>query len=50
MNNLIITTEKDYVRLKSKKMNNLYFLPVKSTFLSNDSSFNSLVIEYIIKF
>jgi tetraacyldisaccharide 4'-kinase len=47
---IIITTEKDCVRLKSQNLNNLYYLPIKSTFLINGLSFNSLVNEYIIKF
>ena len=47
---IIITTEKDYVRLNSQNLNNLYYLPIKSTFLANDQRFNGLVNEYIIKF
>lgn len=45
--NVIITTEKDYVRLKSKKINNLYYLPIKSDFISNGSTFNSILLGYI---
>ena len=47
---IIITTEKDYVRLKSQNLNNLYYLPIKSTFLTNGPTFNSLINEYIIRF
>ena len=47
---ITITTEKDYVRLKSQNLNNLYYLPIKSTFLINDQTFNSLVNAYIIRF
>lgn len=47
---IIITTEKDYVRLKSKNLSNLYYLPIKSSFLINGSAFNSLINEFIIRF
>lgn len=47
---IIITTEKDYVRLNSQNLNNLYYLPIKSTFLINDQTFNGLINDYIIKF
>lgn len=47
---IIITTEKDYVRLKRQNLNNLYYLPIKSTFLINDQTFNGLINDYIIKF
>ncbi len=36
----IITTEKDYVRLKdSKLVSQLYYLPIKSTFINHRSKF-----------
>ncbi|WP_298122196.1 tetraacyldisaccharide 4'-kinase [Flavobacterium sp.] len=44
---VIITTEKDYVRLKDMNIKNLYYLPIKSNFTSNDSAFNSLLHNYI---
>ncbi|WP_298138174.1 tetraacyldisaccharide 4'-kinase [Flavobacterium sp.] len=44
---VIITTEKDYVRLKDMNIKNLYYLPIKSNFTSNDSVFNSLLHDYI---
>lgn len=47
---IIITTEKDFVRLKTQNLNNLYYLPIKSTILINEQTFNSLVTEFIIKF
>ena len=47
---IIITTEKDYVRLNRQNLNNLYYLPIKSTFLINDQTFNGLINDYIIKF
>ena len=47
---ITITTEKDYVRLKSQNLNNLYYLPIKSSILINEQTFNSLVTEYLIRF
>ncbi|GEC77215.1 tetraacyldisaccharide 4'-kinase [Flavobacterium aquatile] len=47
---IIITTEKDYVRLKTQNLNNLYYLPINSTILTDEQTFNSLVIEYFIRF
>jgi tetraacyldisaccharide 4'-kinase len=44
----IITTEKDYVRLKGKlPKNQLYFLPIQSSFLSNSDDFNKKIIDYV---
>ncbi|KFF05129.1 tetraacyldisaccharide 4'-kinase [Flavobacterium reichenbachii] len=44
----IITTEKDYVRLKdSKLVSQLYYLPIKSTFISQQQNFNASVLDYI---
>lgn len=46
----IITTEKDYVRLKdSKLMSKLYFLPIKSTFIVHQQNFDTTVLEYVKK-
>ena len=46
----IITTEKDYVRLKdSKLVSQLYYLPIKSTLMSNHKNFDAAVLEYIRK-
>ncbi|MBB4803576.1 tetraacyldisaccharide 4'-kinase [Flavobacterium nitrogenifigens] len=43
----IITTEKDYVRLKdSKLVSQLYYLPIKSTFINNAKSFDSAILEF----
>lgn len=47
---IIITTEKDYVRLKTQNLNNLYYLPIKSSFLINEKTLISLISEFIIKF
>ncbi|KUJ63824.1 tetraacyldisaccharide 4'-kinase [Flavobacteriaceae bacterium CRH] len=47
-NKKIITTEKDYVRLKdSKLVSQLYYLPIKSTFINNKQNFDATILEYI---
>ncbi|WP_281231972.1 tetraacyldisaccharide 4'-kinase [Flavobacterium gelatinilyticum] len=44
----IITTEKDYVRLKdSKLVSQLYYLPIKSTFLNHQQNFDASILEYV---
>jgi tetraacyldisaccharide 4'-kinase len=44
----IITTEKDFVRLKdSKLVSQLYYLPIKSTFINQHQNFDATVLEYI---
>jgi tetraacyldisaccharide 4'-kinase len=46
----IITTEKDYVRLKdSKLVSQLYFLPIKSTFINQQQNFDSRILKYVKK-
>ncbi|QOG03882.1 tetraacyldisaccharide 4'-kinase [Flavobacterium sp. MDT1-60] len=46
----IITTEKDYVRLKdSKLISQLYYLPIKSTFINQHQNFDATVLEYVKK-
>jgi tetraacyldisaccharide 4'-kinase len=50
-NKKIITTEKDYVRLKdSKLVSQLYYLPIKSTFINRKESFDALVLNHISRF
>jgi len=45
---IIITTEKDYVRLKGKLLNQqLYYLPIRSSFLSASENFDKRIIDYI---
>lgn len=45
---IILTTEKDYVRLKDSILSEqLYFLPIKSTFLSNATNFNKDILDYV---
>jgi len=44
----IITTEKDYVRLKdSKLVSQLYYLPIKSTFIKHKQNFDASILEYV---
>ncbi|WP_264534963.1 tetraacyldisaccharide 4'-kinase [Flavobacterium sp. N1736] len=47
-NKKIITTEKDYVRLKdSKLISQLYYLPIKSTFINNQQNFDATIFNYV---
>ncbi|VXB83273.1 Tetraacyldisaccharide 4'-kinase [Flavobacterium sp. 9AF] len=44
----IVTTEKDYVRLKGKlPKNQLYYLPIKSKIIQKESVFNSKILNYV---
>jgi tetraacyldisaccharide 4'-kinase len=45
---IIITTEKDYVRLKGSILSDqLYYLPIKSTFLSGSDNFDKNILDYV---
>lgn len=45
---LIITTEKDFVRLKGNlQKEQLFYLPIKSEFLQNQEVFNQAILNYI---
>jgi tetraacyldisaccharide 4'-kinase len=45
---IIITTEKDYVRLKGGILSEqLYFLPIKSSFLSDSDNFDKNILNYV---
>lgn len=47
-NNIVITTEKDFVRLKgSLPSEQLFYLPIKSSFLSGSENFNKTIIDYV---
>ena len=47
-NKKIVTTEKDYVRLKDSKIaSQLYYLPIKSTFINNHQNFDASILEYV---
>ncbi|MES2574405.1 MAG: tetraacyldisaccharide 4'-kinase [Bacteroidota bacterium] len=45
---IIITTEKDFVRLKdSISSEQLYYLPIKSSFLSQGENFDKTILNYV---
>jgi tetraacyldisaccharide 4'-kinase len=47
-NNCIITTEKDYMRLKgSLPKKQLYYLPIKTKFLLNGDKFDKIITNYM---
>jgi len=47
-NKLIITTEKDYVRLKGKlSKEQLFYLPIKSKFISAAENFDKTITNYV---
>jgi tetraacyldisaccharide 4'-kinase len=47
-NNIIITTEKDFVRLSEKLSNeSLFYLPIKSSFVNNGENFDKKIINYV---
>lgn len=43
---LILTTEKDYMRLQGR-LDNVYYLPIQSKFLSDERCFNETIQAYI---
>ncbi|RZJ29898.1 MAG: tetraacyldisaccharide 4'-kinase [Flavobacterium sp.] len=45
----IITTEKDYVRLKTHSLDNLFYLPIKSSFLADSENFDKTILDYVGK-
>ncbi|MFV8270893.1 tetraacyldisaccharide 4'-kinase [Flavobacterium sp. GT2N3] len=47
-NNIIITTEKDYVRLKgSLPSEQLFYLPIQSSFVSGSENFDKTILDYV---
>lgn len=46
-NKLIITTEKDYVRLKNSDLKSLFCLPIKSSFVANSDNFDKNITNYV---
>lgn len=47
-NNSVITTEKDFVRLKgSLPSEQLFYLPIKSSFLSGSENFDKTIMDYV---
>ncbi|MGV9002768.1 tetraacyldisaccharide 4'-kinase [Flavobacterium sp.] len=50
-NNLIITTEKDFVRLKGKiPREQLYYLPIKSSFILHRTAFDTQILDFTRNF
>lgn len=44
----IVTTEKDFVRLKGKlPIDQLYYLPIKSSFVTSNIEFDKKILEYV---
>jgi tetraacyldisaccharide 4'-kinase len=43
----IITTEKDYVRLKDNAITDLFYLPIKSKFISGSDHFDKTILDYV---
>ncbi|SHI69436.1 tetraacyldisaccharide 4'-kinase [Flavobacterium terrae] len=44
----IVTTEKDFVRLKGKlPISQLYYLPIKSSFVTSSNEFDKKILEYV---
>ncbi|WP_196890475.1 tetraacyldisaccharide 4'-kinase [Aureivirga marina] len=43
---LILTTEKDYVRI-FVKLDAVYYIPIKTTFFSREDIFNKLILDYV---
>lgn len=47
-NNIIITTEKDYVRLNGRlPSEQLFYLPIQSAFLSGSENFDKTILNYV---
>lgn len=47
-NNIVITTEKDYMRLKGRlPEDKLFYLPIKSRFLAGGDDFDKTILDYV---
>ncbi len=46
-NSVIITTEKDFMRLKDKIKTKLYYLPIQVTIINNEVDFNLRIKKYV---
>jgi tetraacyldisaccharide 4'-kinase len=44
---LILTTEKDYMRLKNMSHSGMYYLPIETEFLNNREEFNKGILNFI---
>ena len=50
-NNLIITTEKDFVRLQGQlPVEQLFYLPIKASFVSNGNNFDKSILSFVKNF
>jgi tetraacyldisaccharide 4'-kinase len=45
-NTILLTTEKDYVRI-FEKLENLYYLPIETTFINKKSDFDNSIKKYV---
>ncbi len=45
----IVTTEKDFVRLQKSGLKDLFYLPIKSTFISDREIFDQTILDYVGK-
>ncbi|HEY9167937.1 MAG TPA: tetraacyldisaccharide 4'-kinase [Lutibacter sp.] len=45
-NKILLTTEKDYVRI-FRKLKNLHFISIKTTFIAQKNEFDNLIINYV---
>ncbi|MDG2431257.1 tetraacyldisaccharide 4'-kinase [Flavobacterium sp.] len=46
--NIVVTTEKDYVRLKGRlPMQQLFYLPIQSAFINEGQNFNKTINDYV---
>ena len=48
-NKLIITTEKDFVRMHKQQLKSLFYLPIKNNFLSDGANFDKTILNYVGK-
>jgi tetraacyldisaccharide 4'-kinase len=47
---MLVTTEKDYVRLKDSELKEqLYFLPIRTSFMVDSNEFDAAVLDYLKK-
>ncbi len=50
-NKLIVTTEKDYVRIKEQfPAEQLFYLPIQSSFLADQNKFDEVILRFVEKF
>jgi tetraacyldisaccharide 4'-kinase len=45
---IIVTTEKDFVRLQAANLAMpLYYLPIKSRLINNSNTFDQIILDYV---